>query len=263
MYLFLECNRWRIAAVAAAAAAAAAAFEEVGIFPLCGGNGFPMHAGMLDLRFNVVRILWTLVVIFHGRLGRFEAHLIEVLFLLAQFWTVTHHPRIIKIHSEIVRSIQWWYLHWVIILNSSCNHNWSIIDVYIPFLLMFLMSSLAMKWCFCNGSMSFSITNFSSVRESIPIKSLYLCTNSSSPTLFLTRGNNIVLSNTSRECTCTFELTDVHQCNKVDFPLCCFVCLFRTFFHSFSTSAFASGINIAWGERSFIHTARFPEACVS
>ena len=37
----------------------------------------------------------------------------------------------------------------------------------------------------------------------------------------------------------------------------------RTSFHSFSTSAFASGINIAWCERSFIHTARFPEACVS
>ena len=70
MYLFLQCNRWRIAA--AAAAAAAAAFEEVGIFPLCGGNGFPMHARMFDLRFNVVRILWTLVVIFRNRLGRFE-----------------------------------------------------------------------------------------------------------------------------------------------------------------------------------------------
>ena len=40
--LFLGCNRRRIAA--AVAAAAAAAFEEAGIFPLCGGNGFPMHA---------------------------------------------------------------------------------------------------------------------------------------------------------------------------------------------------------------------------
>ena len=37
----------------------------------------------------------------------------------------------------------------------------------------------------------------------------------------------------------------------------------KTSFHSFSTAAFASGINIAWCERSFIHTARFPEACVS
>ena len=82
MDFFLGCNRWWIAA---AVAAAAAAFEEAGIFPLCGGNGFPMHAGRFDLRFNVVRILRTILVIFHGRLGRFEVHIMEVLFLLAQF----------------------------------------------------------------------------------------------------------------------------------------------------------------------------------
>ena len=29
-------------------------------------------------------------------------------------------------------------------------------------------------------------------------------------------------------------------------------------FHSFSTAAFASGINIAWSERSFAHTLNFP-----
>ena len=55
-----------------------------------------------------------------------------------------------------------------------------------------------------------------------------------------------------------FEFADVHQCNKVDFPCCCFVCLFATSFHSFSTAAFACGINIAWGERSFAHTLSFP-----
>ena len=42
---------------AAVAAATAAAFEEAMIFPLCGGNGFPMYARKFDLRFNVVRIL--------------------------------------------------------------------------------------------------------------------------------------------------------------------------------------------------------------
>ena len=38
------------------------------------GNGFPMHARKFDLRFNVVRILCTILVIFHGRLGRFWTH---------------------------------------------------------------------------------------------------------------------------------------------------------------------------------------------
>ena len=67
----------------------------------------------------------------------------------------------------------------------------------------------------------------------------------------------------ARECTNTSELMDVHQCNKVDFPCCCFVCRCMTSFHSLSTAAFVSRINIAWGERSFIHTCRFPEASVS
>ena len=49
------------------------------------------------------------------------------------------------------------------------------------------------------------------------------------------------------------------RCNKVDFPCCCFVCLFITSFHSLSTAASASGINIAWGERSFAHTLGFPK----
>ena len=98
----------------------------------------------------------------------------------------------------------------------------------------------------------------SSVRDSLMIKNLYLCTNSSSTKLFLKWRNNMVLSNTSRECTCTYELTDVHHCIKVDFPCGCFGCLFTTSFHSFSTAAFASGINIAWSERSVAHTLGFP-----
>ena len=61
------------------------------------------------------------------------------------------------------------------------------------------------------------------VRARLIDNSFYLlCTNSSSTKLFLTWGNNVVLSNTSRWCTCTFELADVHQCNKVDCPCCCF-----------------------------------------
>ena len=37
------------------------------------GNGFPMHAGRFDLRFNVVRILRTILMIFHGRLGEIRS----------------------------------------------------------------------------------------------------------------------------------------------------------------------------------------------
>ena len=60
------------------------------------------------------------------------------------------------------------------------------------------------------------------------------------------------------------NVADVHQCITVDFPYLLFLCaFFMTSFHSFSIVAFASGINIAWVERSFVHTSRFPEACVS
>ena len=52
--------------------------------------------------------------------------------------------------------------------------------------------------------------------------------------------------------------------NRVDFLLFVFLCaFFMTSFHSFSTVASASGINIAWNERYFAYTSRFPEACVS
>ena len=39
-------------------------FEEARFYPHREGNGFPMHAGRCDLRFNIVRILRTLLVIF-------------------------------------------------------------------------------------------------------------------------------------------------------------------------------------------------------
>ena len=45
-------------------------FEEAGFYPHREGNGFPMHAWKFYLRFNIVRILWAILVIFHGRLWR-------------------------------------------------------------------------------------------------------------------------------------------------------------------------------------------------
>ena len=105
--------------------------------------------------------------------------------------------------------------------------------------------------------MSFSTTIFLSVRESLIMKNLYLCTNPSSPTLFLTWGNDIVLSSTSRECTCACELMDVHQCNKVDLPRDCFVCLFITSFYFLSINKHCLGWKI------FCTYSRFSEASVS
>ena len=57
-----------------------------------------------------------------------------------------------------------------------------------------------------------------------------------------------------------FAYVQVHvrHCSKVDFPFCCFMCLFMTSFHSMSTAAFASGINVAWGGRFFAHALGFP-----
>ena len=66
-------------------------------------------------------------------------------------------------------------------------------------------------------------------------------------------------------CTRTFECGGCPSVQQSGFsPPFVFLCaFFMTSFHSFSTVASASGINIAWNERSFAYTSRFPEACVS
>ena len=66
-------------------------------------------------------------------------------------------------------------------------------------------------------------------------------------------------------CTRTFECGGCPSVQQSGlFSTFCFFCaFFMTSFHSFSTVASASGINIAWNERSFAYTSRFPEACVS
>ena len=74
-------------------------------------DGFPMHAWRFNLRFNVVRILWALPVIYQGRFGRLETHIIEVSFLRAQRGTEIHNPPLVKIHAGHWNT-QWWYLYW-------------------------------------------------------------------------------------------------------------------------------------------------------
>ena len=129
---------------------------------------------------TVVRILWNILVIFHGWLGRFEAYIIEVLFLLVQFRTVFHHPRIMKIHSEIVRSIQWWYLYWVINFKFFLQFYWSKIDGY--FLFSWCLSWALRQWNDASATAHELLDyEFSSVGEFLTVQILYLCTNSSRP----------------------------------------------------------------------------------
>ena len=66
------------------AAAAAAAFREGQVLTASWRHKFPDARLRIHLRFNVVRFLWSLLVIFHGMLWRFATLIIEVFFLFAQ-----------------------------------------------------------------------------------------------------------------------------------------------------------------------------------
>ena len=84
--------------------AAAAAFRGGQVLPASWRQRFPDARLKIHLRFNVARILWALLVMFHCRLWRFATQMIEVFFLFAQWWTVIHNPRLIRIqirHSKI------------------------------------------------------------------------------------------------------------------------------------------------------------------
>ena len=239
------------------------------------------------------------------RLGRFEAHIIEVLFLLAPFWTVTHHPRITPffgpiapartlffgpilaiegrdgcadedenpglsqtsdpaaswlyvksqtpralrvatftrrtppfhrspnttpiglLHTDaigrkkgvsrnIVWNIQWWYLYWVMILNS-----------FLQFSLVPVVSChdhLDLSWTFRQwNDRYFSVTNFISVRDSLTVQKSSRVYKIHQAQNYFSSEEIILFFRTLPECTCISEFADVHQCNKVDFPCCCFL----------------------------------------
>ena len=112
------CSRMYWHGIAAAAAAAAAAFRGGRVLPASWRRRFPDARLKIHLRFNVVRILWSLLVIFHSRLWRFATQIIEVFFLFAQWWTVIHNSRLITIHprrSEIFNDGTcaggWFWIH--------------------------------------------------------------------------------------------------------------------------------------------------------
>ena len=118
----------------AAAAAAAAAFRGGRGCPYRGGNS--MHAWRFNLHFDIVRILWALPIIYHGRFWRFETHIIQVVFLRAQRGTVAHHGRVVTmifIHNSFVTTayentygVSWWtqwrYLHFNTKNITNCSN---------------------------------------------------------------------------------------------------------------------------------------------
>ena len=251
MDFFLGCNRWKI--VAAVAAAAAAAFEEARIFPLLWRQRFPDAHLKIWPSFQRCSNLVNHTRDVHGRLGRFEVHYRSSLpscAILNRNSPSTNYQHSSGNSPE--------YSMMVLVLGDN-------FEFFLHFLLVKNRRICPFRWCFSwalwqgndASTTAHELLDYEFFIFARIIKKLYLCTTSSSSKLFLTWGNNVVLSNSLRECTCTIELPDVHQWNKVDFPCCCFVCLFITSFHSFSTAAFTSGINIAWGERSFAHTLDF------
>ena len=96
------------------AAAATAAFWGGQNLPASWRQQFPDARLKIHLRFNVVRILWALLVKVHGRLWRFATHIIEVIFLFAQWWTVILYPRLIRIH----------FRHSEIFNDGTCTGGW-------------------------------------------------------------------------------------------------------------------------------------------
>ena len=242
--------------IAAAAAAAAAAFRRGRDLPASWRQRFPDARLKIHIRFNVDRILWASPVIYHGRLWRFATQIIEVLVPFAQWWTVLHNSRLVKIHfshSEIFNDCTctggWFWIHSRnISLMTTVNHfvNGCTNQNFLP-LFMLHRSPLEVR---------VQLLHLGLIISTLEIA----LTNIPRDVLVLMSTREIAPANILRDVLVLLNVADVHQCNKVDFlTFLLFCAFFMTSFHS----AFSSRINIAWSERSFIHTSRFPEACVS
>ena len=75
----------------------------------------------------------------------------------------------------------------------------------------------------------------------------------------------IALSTIHRDVLVLLDVADVHQCSKVDFPYLLFLCVPSLWlpFIPFPLSFLHLESTLLGCERSFMHTSRFPEACVS
>ena len=214
-------------------------FEEAEFLPASRRHRFPDAGLKILLRFNVVRILWTILVIFHGGLGRFATQIIEVFFLFAQWWTTIHVPRFVKIpigHSEILNdgtcAGRWFFIHscnlsLVTTVNhfvDDCHHS--------NFLLSFLLDRSCLE-----------------VRAQLVHLGLIIF--------------HIALANIHRDVFALLDVADVRHCRQRGLSFFFWCLLHDAPFLSFSIVACASGINSAWCERSFVCASRFHEACVS
>ena len=194
-------------------AVAAAAFRRARVSPASWRQRFPDARLKIHLRLNIVRILWTLLVIFHGKLWIFETQIIEFFFHFAQQWTVNHNSRFVKVkirRSEFFNDGTCWRM----ILNSFSQLF--IGDNREP-----LFSCLPPIFFKKNSTRDVLLAN-------ILWDVLVLCAHW---TLFFRTfcGNVLVL----------VDVADVHQCSKVDLPYLLFLCaFFMTSFHSFSIVAF-------------------------
>ena len=88
--------------------------EEAGFHPHREGNGFPMHAWRFIFVSTLFESCEPYSWYFHGRLCRFATQIIDVFFLFAQWWTVIHNPRFVKIHTR----------HSELFNDGTCTGGW-------------------------------------------------------------------------------------------------------------------------------------------
>ena len=236
--------------------------ESDQLYQFLGRQRFPDVRLKIHLRFNVVRILWALLVKIHGRLWTFATQITEVFVLFARWWTASHNPRFVKIHIRHSGTFNdgsstggWFWIHSrSFSLMITVNHFVNDCPIFFFHCLpLFLLHRSSLEDS-CTGP-STGLDNFHIWDCS--------CENSTGCARFYVHTSDCSC-NILRDVLVLQDVADVHQCNKVDFPYLMFLCaFFMTSFHSFSIVAFSSGINIAWCDRSFVCASRFPEACVS
>ena len=201
------CNRW-----------ACVHFEEAGFCPHREGNGFPMHAG----RFIFVSTLFESCEPYswYSTVGCEDSQhrLSKFFFLSAQWWTLIHNSRFVKIrigHSGIFNDgTCTGRLFWIHSRNFSLVTTVNHFDdgcTKLKFLPFFLLHRSSLEVRVPLVHLGLIISTFEIALANIPRDVLVVMS-----TL------EIALANIFRD----VDVADAHQCSKVDFPyLLLFVCL--------------------------------------